>query len=280
MATRKADRAVASTLSNPLEYASDTSEMGDVVGVAQLNVISYMAGYILRKYPVDKCPDCHVMCVLSHQANEAEYTFLCEKAYCPQGCLVYPSPSFVQFIEQLELKFRNVFSGRRQTRCVNPSRDLNGDMLVTQDQLLAEWSKFLGAKFASPDADRNRPLEHLTAEDDELGDDELRKCLQALRCGKAAGCDGVPVEAYRGSVEATTELFRICRLMWTTERIPAEFVRGMFVMLYKKGSRDDYKNYRAICLLCHACNRSTTPDDDPRGPPPRYAGRFQAGTRL
>ena len=149
-------------------------------------------------------------------------------------------------------RLTRLLSGRRQTRCVNPSRDLNGDMLVTQDQLLAEWSKFLGAKFASPDADRNRPLEHLTAEDDELGDDELRKCLQALRCGKAAGCDGVPVEAYRGSVEATTELFRICRLMWTTERIPAELVRGMFVMLYKKGSRDDYKNYRAICLLCHA----------------------------
>ena len=131
MATRKADRAVASTLSNPLEYASDMSEMGDVVGVAQLNVISYMAGYILRKYPVDKCPDCHVMCVLSHQANEAEYTFLCEKAYCPQGCLVYPSPSFVQFIEQLELKFRNVFD------CV---MHMNGviDKLCKHAELLSE----------------------------------------------------------------------------------------------------------------------------------------------
>ena len=40
--------------------------------------------------------------------------------------------------------------------------------------------------------------------------------------------------------------------MWHTERIPPELVRGMFVMLHKKGSHDDYRNYRAICLLCHS----------------------------
>ena len=145
-----------------------------------------------------------------------------------------------------------LLSGKRHTRTINPSKDLNGDLLVTQDQLLGDCSKFLGAKFASPDAHNNRSLECLIAEDDELGDEELHNCLEALRFGKAPGCDNVPVEAYRGSVEATKELFRICRLMWYTERIPPELVRGMFVMLHKKGSRDDYRNYRAICLLCHS----------------------------
>ena len=37
--------------------------------------------------------------------------------------------------------------------------------------------------------------------------------------------DSVPVEAYRGSVEATKELFRICRLVRHTERIPPERAR-------------------------------------------------------
>ena len=102
---------------------------------------------------------------------------------------------------------------------------------MTRDQLLDEWSKFLRAKFASPEADKNRSLESLIAEDDELSDEELHKCLVALRCGKAPGCDCVSVEAYRGSVEATKELFRICRLMWQNERIPPELVRSMFVKL-------------------------------------------------
>ena len=62
----------------------------------------------------------------------------------------------------------------------------------------------------------------------------------------------MPIEAYRGSEEATKELFRICRLMWNTERIPANLVRGMFVMIHKKGSRNDYGNYRVICLFMSA----------------------------
>ena len=92
-------------------------------------------------------------------------------------------------------RLTRILSGRRHTRSINSSKDINGDLLVTQDQLLDEWSKFLGAKFASPDADKNRSLECVTAEDDELGDEELHKCLEALRCGKAPGCDSVPVEA-------------------------------------------------------------------------------------
>ena len=149
-------------------------------------------------------------------------------------------------------RLTRVLSGKRQSRFVNPSKDLNGNRLTTHGQLLDEWSTFLGAKFASPDADRDRSLERLTAEHDELSDAELSTCLSALSTGKAPGCDDVPIEAYRGSVTAKNELFRICRLMWDTELIPPELVRGMFVMIHKKGSHDDCGNYRAICLLRHS----------------------------
>ncbi len=64
-----------------------------------------------------------------------------------------------------------------------------------------------------------------------LNDTELNECLDALRSGKAVGCDNVPVEGYRGSIEAKSELFRLCRLMWHSERIPQDLVRGVFVML-------------------------------------------------
>ena len=62
----------------------------------------------------------------------------------------------------------------------------------------------------------------------------------------------MPIEAYRGSVHATNELFRICLRMWHSERIPPELARGTFIMLHQKGPRDDMANYRAICLLCHS----------------------------
>ena len=139
----------------------------------------------------------------------------------------------------------------RRTSC-NPSKGADGRPITTTTQLLSEWKKFLGAKFKRPTAEADRSLENLVAEEDVLGYDELGVCLKALRSGKATGCDNVPIEAYRGSVHATNELFRICRMMWHSERIPPELVRGTFIMLHKKGPRDDIANYRAICLLCHS----------------------------
>ena len=139
----------------------------------------------------------------------------------------------------------------RRTSC-NPSKGADGRPITTTAQLLSEWENFLGAKFQRPSADANRNLENLVAEEDVLGYDELGACLNALRSGKATGCDNVPIEAYRGSVHATNELFRICQMLWHSERIPPELVRGTFIMLHKKGSRDDMANYRAICLLCHS----------------------------
>ena len=54
-------------------------------------------------------------------------------------------------------------------------------------------------------------------------------------------------------MHATNELFHIlCRMMWHSERIAPELVRGTFIMRHKKSSRDDMANYRAICLLCHS----------------------------
>ena len=148
----------------------------------------------------------------------------------------------------------------------------------------------------------------------------MRNCTSVSRpydAAKAPGCDNVPAESYRGSVEVTKELFRICRHMWHTECIPPERMRGMFVMLHKKGPQDDYRNYRANCLLCHSnsyklmsaivarkrmttleghlpdtqagfrpgsgwvqVHRGTETDDYTGGPPTRYTGRVQAGFRF
>ena len=75
-------------------------------------------------------------------------------------------------------------SGRRHSRSINPSKDLNGDVLVSQDQLPDDWVKFLGVKSASPDADRNRLLACLTAEEDELDDEELHTCPRPYDAAK------------------------------------------------------------------------------------------------
>ena len=47
------------------------------------------------------------------------------------------------------------------------------------------------------DANRNR--EHIVSNDDSLSDEKLDKALFAMKSGKAAGWDEVPVELYKNS---------------------------------------------------------------------------------
>ena len=109
---------------------------------------------------------------------------------------------------------------------VEPGRgdawEVDGKKIVSTTRLLGEWKTFLGSMFKRPASDENRNIESTAAQEDSLSENELTDCLLALHSGKATAWDNIPIEAYRGSSGARSELFRICRLMWTTEQVPAD----------------------------------------------------------
>ena len=65
---------------------------------------------------------------------------------------------------------------------------------------------------------------------------------QGSSSGKATGCDNMPIEAYRWSVYATNELFRICRMMSHSERIPPEMVRGHSLCCIRRAPVTTWRN--------------------------------------
>ena len=132
-----------------------------------------------------------------------------------------------------------------------PSKDLAGEPIMSSEQLLASWNSFLTDKFAAPAADSDRQREQTVSQDDPLLEEELEECLHALKDSKAPGFDGIPIEVYKNSECAKRELFRVTRLIWDTEVVPPDFVLGVFLMLHKKNDKNNFSNYRAICLLCH-----------------------------
>ena len=167
-----------------------------------------------------------------------------------------------------------------------PSKDLNGDPIMSTEQLLSSWNTFLSDKFKPPEIDSTRVCEATVSPEEYLTEDELEDCLKNMKDGKAPGPDDLPIEAFKYSTAAKSELFRVIRLIWDTECIPPELVKGVFVMLYKKNNRDEFKNYRAICLLCHAykllssviCKRLQT-DLEPHLPDSQAGFRPARGTR-
>ena len=149
-------------------------------------------------------------------------------------------------------RLTKILSGTKNKPMTMPSKDLSGDPIMSSEQLLTAWNIFLAKKFASPLSDNTREREHTVSADDHLTTSELEESLAALKSGKAPGCDGIPIEAYKHSPAARAELFRIAHIIWDSESMPPELVKGIFAMFYKKNSKDDFSNYRAICLLCHA----------------------------
>ena len=71
--------------------------------------------------------------------------------------------------------------------------------------------------------------------------------LNFLVCGLSSGLDLQARVCKDGSFMCS-----LTRNSCLCLRIPPELVRGTFIMLHKKGSRDDMANYRATCLLCHS----------------------------
>ena len=155
----------------------------------------------------------------------------------------------------LFVQLTKVLTGRGKHRGnIMPTKAADGKPLTESKQLLDAWQEFLGRKFTCADIP-GAAYAPVTSDDDndgEVTEEELESCLLVLHDNKAPGCDGIPIEAYRGSPAAKQELFAIVRLMWQTEVIPPALVRGTFVMLYKKGPRDNFGNYRAIGLMCHS----------------------------
>ena len=143
-------------------------------------------------------------------------------------------------------RLTKVLTGRGKHRGnIMPTKDVDGKPLTESKQLLDAWQEFLGRKFTCADIP-GAAYAPVTADDDNDGDvteEELEACLRVLHDNKAPGCDGIPIEAYRGSPAAKQELFAIVRLMWQTEVIPPALVRGTFGMLYKMGPRDNFGNY-------------------------------------
>ena len=68
--------------------------------------------------------------------------------------------------------------------------------------------------------------------------EELRKILQKLKLGKAAGPDDVPSDFWKTLMydeSASAILLRLCQQCWARKAIPESWRRAKVVLLLKKG---------------------------------------------
>ncbi|CAH8512154.1 unnamed protein product [Heterobilharzia americana] len=79
---------------------------------------------------------------------------------------------------------------------------------------------------------------------------EVLSAIKLLKCGKAAGPDGIQPEALRTDAETTAAMLTpLLQKVWKEEKVPGDWKKGYLVKLPKKGDLSVCKNWRGITFL-------------------------------
>lgn len=71
-------------------------------------------------------------------------------------------------------------------------------------------------------------------EGEEISEEEIRNAIKNLKCGKAAGGDGITNEAWKwGEKEIVQDLKDVPNRIWNREAIPEEWEKGIVVLVFK-----------------------------------------------
>ena len=154
-------------------------------------------------------------------------------------------------------KIVNKLSRKAKPPPQNLTRDKNGKLLESAEELAATWKQFLQEKFAATEREAQRPemeqIPSYRAPNAELTLSEFNKAVAKLPNHKAVGPDGIPAEVIKSCPAVRRCLFTIIQSIWKEEKLPDSFALARFTMIYqKKGSVDDPAMYRCIALLNHA----------------------------
>lgn len=88
---------------------------------------------------------------------------------------------------------------------------------------------------------------------EELESHEIGKAVLKMKMDKAAGIDGIQMEAWRyGGEEIKKGLEELLRKIWKEDQIPEDWKSSIIVPIYKRGDHEKVGNYRGIPLLCSA----------------------------
>ena len=141
----------------------------------------------------------------------------------------------------------------KTTLFTQPSKDELGRPITSSEKQLELWANYLEKKFSAQPNEPHVQLHSINEEDEPLPSlEEVTACVNQLTKGKATGPDEVPIEQYQASQRACEELKNVIVSIWESEEIPESLVLGDMMMIYKKKSKEDRSNYRALGLLNHS----------------------------
>ena len=79
---------------------------------------------------------------------------------------------------------------------------------------------------------------------------EIRRAIKTLKNGKAPGEDMITAELLKADLEFTTDRVKeLIDMIWSLEKVPLKWKRGLISKMTRKGNLRECKNWRGVTLL-------------------------------
>ena len=136
---------------------------------------------------------------------------------------------------------------------------MNGRKVVNKEEIANEiksfWEDIGGMNSIEPmpiDIELRIRERELNAIDVEIEKNEVKRVLEHLKNGKAAGLDEIPYEMFKCGGERVLDILtKLYNCVLAEEKVPSKWNESKVILLHKGGhkSKKELKNYRPIALL-------------------------------
>ena len=141
----------------------------------------------------------------------------------------------------------------RQSTVVN---DRNGNALTSNEDRRKRWKEHFmeilnREEPADPiNEDVNEQQDTADIDTGPVSKAEIRRAIKTLKNGKAPGKDMITAELLKADLEFTTDRVKeLIDTIWSLEKVPLKWKRGLFIKIPKKGNLRECKNWRGVTLL-------------------------------
>ena len=142
-----------------------------------------------------------------------------------------------------------LITGSNNPRC-GAMRSSNGKIATEEDAVKKRWKEYTEGLYKKDQAIPDIFTQTEYEDEPEVLESEVREALRQIPSGKAAGCDGIPIEMLKaGGDESVKVLTALCNCIWKKKSWPKDWKKSIFVPLLKKGDMKECGNYRTIALI-------------------------------
>ena len=179
-----------------------------------------------------------------------------------EGAKIRSKAAFLEQNEKCSKYFFNLEKKHGHDKLIKAVRDPADRLVSDTDGILHETKNFYETLYTAEDIDLNAQEEMfahidktLTPEQNEalsanLSKREILEAITSMANGKSPGSDGLPPEFYKTFEHLLVDdLLEVYGDIFSSERMSPTQRLGLIALLYKKGDRTNFKNWRPISLL-------------------------------